>query len=44
MPKLPSMTPAAVLKRKAITKAQKAERAKEVPPPPVVKIRMAKPR
>jgi hypothetical protein len=43
MPKLPDMSAAAVLKRKAITKAQKAERAKEPPVVPVVKVRIAKP-
>lgn len=44
MPKLPSMSPAAILKRKIITKTMQAERAKEPPPAPVVKVRMAKPR
>jgi hypothetical protein len=44
MPKLPDMSPAAVKKRHAMTLAQKAERAKAPPPPPVVKIRIAKPR
>lgn len=44
MPRLPNPSPAFVLKRKAITKAQKAERANEPPPAPVVKVRMAKPR
>jgi len=42
MPKLPNMSAAAVLKRKAMTKAEQAERVKEPPPPPVVKIRIAK--
>ena len=45
MPKLPSMSAAAVLKREAITETQKAERlerSKELAPAPVVKVRMAK--
>ena len=45
MPKLPNPSPAYVLKRRAITKAAQAERAKEQPAPaPVVKVRIAKPR
>jgi hypothetical protein len=44
LPRLPSMAAAFVMKRKEITKAEKAERAKEPPPAPVVKIRIAKPR
>ena len=44
MPKLPDMSAAAVKRRKAMTKAAEIERAKEPPPAPVVKIRMAKPR
>jgi hypothetical protein len=44
MPKLPDMSAAAVKRRKAMTKAAELERAKEPPPVPVVKIRMAKPR
>ncbi len=44
MPKLPNMSAAAVMKRKMMTKAQKLERAKEPPPAPVVKVRIAKPR
>jgi hypothetical protein len=44
MPKLPSTSAAFVLKRKAIAKAEQAERAKEPPAAPVVKIRIAKPR
>ena len=44
MPKLPNMSAAAVMKRKIMTKARKAEMAKEPPPPPVVKVRIAKPR
>jgi hypothetical protein len=44
MPKLPDMSPAAVLKRKLMTEAERVRRAKEPPPPPVVKVRMAKSR
>jgi hypothetical protein len=44
MPKLPDMSAAAIKRRKAMTKAAELERAKEPPPAPVVKIRMAKPR
>jgi len=44
MPKLPNMSAAAVMKRKMITKRQKAERAKEPAPAPVVKVRIAKSR
>lgn len=45
MPKLPDMSAAAVKKRKAMTLARLAERAKEPPPPPPVKKpRIAKPR
>jgi hypothetical protein len=44
MPRLPSTSAAFVLKRKAIAKAEKAERVKEPPAVPVVKVRMAKPR
>jgi hypothetical protein len=44
MPRLPNTSAAFVLKRKAITKAQKAERANEPPAPPVVKVRIAKTR
>jgi hypothetical protein len=44
MPKLPNMSAAAVMKRKIMTKVQKAERAKEVPAAPVVKVRIAKSR
>jgi len=44
MPKFPSMSATSVAKRKALSKAQKLERAKEPAPVPVVKIRMAKPR
>ena len=45
MPKLPSMSAAAVQKRKVITETQKAERiekSKDVAPAPVIKVRMAK--
>ncbi len=44
MPKLPDMSPAAVKKRKLMTEAAQAQRAKEPPLPPVVKVRIAKPR
>lgn len=45
MPALPSLSPAYVLKRKMMTKAEKEARAQEPPPPPPVrKIRIAKPR
>jgi hypothetical protein len=44
MPRLPSTSAAFVLKRKAITKAEKAERANEPAAVPVVKVRIAKPR
>ena len=45
MPRLPSMSAAAVQNRKVITETQKAERlekSKELPPAPVIKVRMAK--
>jgi hypothetical protein len=38
------MSPAAVAKRKQLTEAARAQGAKEPPPPPVVKVRIAKPR
>ena len=45
MPKLPDdMSNAAVQKRQALTKAQKAIRAKEPPVVVVPKVRIAKPR
>jgi len=44
MPKLPNMSSTAVMKRRIMTKIQKAERAKEPAPVPVVKVRIAKPR
>jgi hypothetical protein len=45
MPALPNLSPAYVVKRKLMTKAEREARAKEPPPPPPVrKIRMAKPR
>ncbi len=45
MPKLPDdMSNAAVQKRLALTKAQKAARPKEPAVPPAPKVRIAKPR
>ncbi|MDE2182292.1 MAG: hypothetical protein KGJ78_04660 [Alphaproteobacteria bacterium] len=45
MPMLPNLSAAHVLKRRAMTKAEQAARAKQPPPPPPVrKIRIAKPR
>lgn len=42
MPRLPSTSAAFVMKRKIMTKADQAERAKEPAPAPVVKVRVAK--